>query len=137
MTEKDFGRTIAVKNGDVILVSLPGSVPMLWVPKAGPSTTLQAVERAPKTAAEDAQKPKDQPPTYGGTGRWEGCYRVNSDRRATLEPSWIYARFGKVERTYKRIKDGVIPPAPAFRPDQKPSDLREGMDFHVKLDVRP
>ena len=62
-------------------------------------------------------------------------------RRATpqerRERAELDARFGKIALTTQRVRDHKIPDPPPFRPDQKPSDLREGMDFHFTLDVRP
>jgi len=138
VTEKDFGRSFSVKNGDVIEVSLPASVPLSWVPKNGPQATLEPVEPVEKPPAVGAPpRPQGQPPMVGGVGRWTHFYKVHSDQPVRVEPSWVYARFGRLAATNKRIAEGVIPTPPEFRPGQKPSALREGMDFHFNLDVRP
>ena len=132
LSEKDFDRVLRVKAGDVIELRLPSRPPLTWVLEGSPPnlSPVPGQTKPPPT-------PNPASPVLGGMGSWVQRYEVSTDRAATLRPDWVYSRFGEIEKTKRRIRDGIIPAPPEFRPDLKPEDIREGMTFRITLEVLP
>jgi len=135
VTEKDFGKEIKVKNGEVIEVRLPMLLPLSWVIEED-QALLTPLKGFPKSESVPAD-PERSVPKLGAGEVWIHRYTITSSREITIPVAWVYCRKGNLALTKERLDKKMIPNPPVFRPDLKRSELREGMIFKVKLQIQP
>ncbi|MFO0891192.1 MAG: hypothetical protein U0790_18865 [Isosphaeraceae bacterium] len=136
LTKEDHDRTIEVRRGETVVLKLPISLPLTW--------TLEPVRKAiheekgyPKfEEIETSPADPGQPPNLGRGLLTVHRYVVTQEADATVRCEWFYCKFGKPASTRKWLEENHITP-PDFRSDLKPSELREGMVYRVKLKVIP
>jgi hypothetical protein len=135
VTQKDFGKEIKVKNGDVIEVRLPMLLPLSWVIEED-QALLTPLKGFPKSESVPAD-PDPSVPKLGAGQLWIHRYTISSSREITIPVAWVYCRKGNLALTKERLDKKIIPKPPDFRPDLKRSELREGMSFKVKFQIQP
>jgi hypothetical protein len=135
IAQKDFDRVIKVKNGDLIEISVPMLLPYAWALQEDQPTVKQ-LEGFPKAVSVPSDPHAPVPPLGAGQF-WINRYTVSTTGKAVIPLAWVYCRRGDLALTKDRLAKNVIPKPPDFRPEQKRTDLREGMVFKIKLDAQP
>jgi len=135
ITQKDFGKEIKAKNGDVLEVRLPMLMPLSWAIKED-QRPLTPVAGFPKSESVPPN-PDSSVPTLGAGEVWINRYTVSTDRAITVPVAWMYCRKGEIALTKERLEKKIIPTPPDFRADLKRTELREGMIFKLTLEIQP
>jgi hypothetical protein len=135
ITQKDFGKEIKVKNGEMIEVRLPMLLPLSWVLEED-QAFLTPVKGFPKSESGPAD-PAPSVPNLGTGEVWIHRYTISTSQEITVPVAWVYCRKGNLALTKERLNKKIIPKPPDFRADLKRSELREGMIFKVKLQIQP
>jgi hypothetical protein len=135
ITQKDFGKEIKVKSGDLIEVRLPMLLPLSWVIEED-QALLTPLKGFPKSESAPAD-PDLSVPKLGAGQVWIHRYTISSSREITVPVTWVHCRKGNLALTKERLDKKIIPKPPDFRPDLKRSELREGMSFKVRFQIQP
>jgi hypothetical protein len=134
LTEKHFDKEVSLKRGDILEIKLPAQMPIEWA-QDKPNPILSPLKGYPKYV--DAPPQPGNPNLVGAPGFTINRFEVVGQAAQPFELKLVYSKFGKPDQTARRIEQGMIPKPGDFRPDQKASDLREGMVYHVKLKIAP
>jgi hypothetical protein len=132
VTGKDFGRVFRAKNGDTIELRLDSTLPYKWELIENNSVLVAL----PSSSLPPNRGPGGSAPKLGGSRLSVHRYKVSTSRNMSFTPQWMYC-FGDLETTRMREQENKVPPHGNFSPELQPNQIKEGMIFRVKLELRP
>jgi hypothetical protein len=131
VTEKDQGKRITLKPGDIIEVRLPVTTPFTWT---WPSS-LDGIRPLPDYPKEVFPPGRGKTQTLGGPMLWVGRFEVTGKPDAPILLSLIYCLFNHKEiMSQPSAKGKIVPPEAWANLNNQP--LQEGAMYQVALDVK-
>lgn len=138
VTGADHDHTVTLRPGDTLVVKLPMVMPVTWAIEKDPKVIKleKGFPRIEQSDRDQGTQPAGSVPKLGGPTYRVHRYNVISTTEKTVTCEWMYCKLGKPDSTRRWLEENHLK-APEFRAKLKPSELREGMIYRIKLKIVP